>query len=606
MYLDNPNVAFGIWAWFAFWAMSMVLFIARRKKTVIKVRGLMLTATQSIATAVAVLAVMIRYILAEILPCFLIAWTINLAIVVWTTSICLRIIYLYINHRYNQNLLFNESVDLERPGAVSLGTVDEFGYPSKVEEANNRTRASVNQKAETSKEATQPDGVNHGLKQWFVRKTDSWVIEKGLYRRIRKVVLVWYIFTVVYCAIAQGLTKKLRLYPMDFSCKFEIVFYGLVVFSVLFLFIVVGIFSTWLISDIRDHSFIAKELIITYLIGTPNAILYLLFHEIQSLRDVVFDSAWLIVISLMTSHITSIVIPIILTYIEDYKTSRVTIDLNLVSFQKALGDRALFQEIKDFSIRDMCGENFYFLEALKELKFEAATLVLKHERKASETSRLPSLSVNMLKVNPYDMMHRKKSLSIIEDASAIVEDEHNISEPRARSAEESGSGLSPEPNANTDSRASHLSINRIKTRAESNSCLKPAARLSIEARTSGQSHTEYLRPRESSTIVRIGFLGTESVTDDEWDAINAKVVPTELVFKYIQFYNIYCRRGGQMEVNLSGDTKCKLEDIAAAGEWKIGDFDLARDEIMNVLFTNVYCRWAFQKKEEKAESSFVK
>ncbi|KAI8607752.1 hypothetical protein BC830DRAFT_86684 [Chytriomyces sp. MP71] len=295
---------------------------------------------------------------------------------------------------------------------------------------------------------------------------------------MRYAIFTYILIIFVYCAIIQGLSPRVSIYPLVQDCYFDLQQYGLCIFSVLIIFIFGGIFATWLVHDIQDHSFIAKELIITYSIGAPMAVLYLLFHTIPFLGTLSFDSNWL-----------------------------VTIDLNLKSFQEALGDRLLFEDIKKFAIRDMCGENFYFLEAMRDLKQEAALLVLRQKTRSVTAAdygamheRMMSVSLTVLRSGnraSHFGQIRKLSLSkdspagvIREEASSISETNEvkirvDVCEEKEEEEEEEGSENN---NANVRTVEDSFGING-----------RPARRsISSETRASILSANDYLKPRESS------------------------------------------------------------------------------------------------------------
>ncbi|KAJ3083004.1 hypothetical protein HDU99_000933 [Rhizoclosmatium hyalinum] len=538
-------------------------------------------------------------------------------------------------------MLFQE-VKAVRPGAssnLSLGPVDEFGYPLSADQI---TARGLSQKELTEDVSKKRDEVVLGfwtVKEWFNKKTDKWIIDKVIYKRLNYLMGGLYVTTVVYVIIVQVISSSNSIVPLSTICLFDLLQYGLLAVSVIFIQIFGGLLAVWLVHDIRDSNFIAGELLISYSVGAPCSILYLIFQETPSLKALSFNPNWLVIIPHFVSHIMAIVVPVILSYIEDYKTAQVVIELNLQSFQMALEDKTLFEDIKQYAIRDMCGENMYFLEALKVLKREAISTIMRrrqHSRQPSnincgtESQRKASAAFANIKFlqNKNDVIAEvsKEALDTVESMGRKGTRESTSTalqsgtEKRWRTAsiatttttnEEGSSMLSPSRKVSSSQTNSALP-------SQTNSALAPVQEddsISLKKSEKPRKSVSSEQQKGKTSVISFSIFhdrsqSMESVsrangssTTSQLGQLNATAVPQELVSKYHQFYLLYCKPGGQMEVNLSGEIRQELKQVYDSGEWKVGAFDRARSEIMNVLFTNIYCRWAFQQNDKERKKS---
>ncbi|KAJ3225219.1 hypothetical protein HDU81_008067 [Chytriomyces hyalinus] len=566
--------------WFAFCLLSSLMYYLRREKPLIKARPINLTISQTLSNWVAIFFIHSPYLVP--VPCFVRAWAINFAIVVWTTSTLVRNFQLYVQYRFNQNLLFKND-KRQTSGAISTmppGAVDEFGYPI-VSASADTPKAEIKMESSEmgaeSEESLLRKGV--GLKRAFIRLTDKWMIDKVVYKRINRIMFGMYILTGLYMIMAQFMSPSMAVTPtVNFVCTFDLIQYGLLAGGVFFLLICGGIFSMWLIHDITDSNFITCDCLITYCVGLPCGIIFLAFVQIPALTQLHFNPNWIIVIPLFTSQITSIAFPVIITFWEDYKSMKVKIDMNLVSFKAALEQRQLFEEIKEYAIRDMCGENVFFLEALKELRKEAISELMKFR------SRAPSFT------------ERKSSSSIAQ--MGFTSSKH--SRMRTSSQVTSENKQSQEALRLADLPSVPESCSSIAPRTDYGLISTPAYG---GGATSGVGHDSQSRLESLEHVATTRF-GTDTRTrrnpKDAHFHDNEPVPPT-LIYKYKQFDKLYCTAGGQMEVNLSAEVRRNLSAVREAEDWRIGSFDRARLEILNVLFTNVYCRWAHQRLEKGKE-----
>ncbi|TPX64711.1 hypothetical protein CcCBS67573_g08336 [Chytriomyces confervae] len=581
----SPEGAF-LCAWFAFCALSITAYYLRRHKPLIKARPAMLTINQTVSNISAVFFIHATY-LANV-PCFVRVWAINFSVVIWTTTTLVRNFQLYVQYRFNQNLLFKDGkaqVSGTSSAAV-VGPVDEFGYPigntqnsAAVPTAPLNELNSLNYTTKTnSAESLARKGV--GLKRAFIKLTDKWIIDKVVYKRINRIIIALYIITGSYLLVVQFFSKSMAIIPVvNFKCSFDLLQYGLLIGGVLFveflfsspflpsscgnsssatqqLLICGGIFSMWLIHDISDSNFITQDCLITYCVGLPSGIVFLAFQQIPALTRLSFDPSWIIIIPLFTSQITSIAIPVLLTFWEDYRSMKVKIDMNLTSFKAALEERQLFQEIKEYAIRDMCGENVFFLEALKDLKKDAISEFTKGR------SRAPSCS------------QRKSSNSLMQSGFTV-------------------------------SKASKMRSTSVQTTTEAQEGLKPTElpsihetsyqtipRLDNDLSSVRRGTTSVVSHESQSRSESIDFIpGTPRVAPEHRTrrshkdtlAFDKEPVPPSLVYKFKQFDSLYCVVGGQMEVNLSADARRNLNSVRETDDWRIGTFDQARLEILNVL-----------------------
>ncbi|KAJ3264906.1 hypothetical protein HDU77_007186 [Chytriomyces hyalinus] len=567
--------------WFAFCLLSSLMYHLRREKPLIKARPATLTINQTLSNLAAIFFIHSPYLVP--VPCFVRAWAINFAIVIWSTTTLVRNFQLYVQYRFNQNLLFKND-KRQASGAINTappGAVDEFGYPilpASVDAPNAEIKKDSSEMGADSEESLHRKGV--GLKRAFIRLTDKWMIDKVVYKRINRIMFGMYVLTGLYMIMAQFMSPSMAVTPtINFLCTFDLIQYGLLAGGVFFLLICGGIFSMWLIHDITDSNFITYDCLITYCVGLPSGIIFLAFVQIPSLTQLHFNPNWIIVIPLFTSQITSIAFPVILTFWEDFKSRRVKIDMNLVSFKAALEERQLFEEIKEYAIRDMCGENVFFLEALKELRKEAIAELAKFRSRApSFTERKSSSSI--VQMGFTTSKHSRMRTSSIQAASENKQSQEALRLADLPSVPESSSSIAPRPEIDL-------------TSAPPNG-----------GATSGMCHDSQSRLGSLEQVGTIRFATETRTRRNPKDAhfYDNEPVPPSLIYKYKQFDKLYCTAGGQMEVNLSAEVRRNLSSVREAEDWRIGSFDRARLEILNVLFTNVYCRWAHQRLEKDKES----
>jgi hypothetical protein len=79
-------------------------------------------------------------------------------------------------------------------------------------------------------------------------------------------------------------------------------------------------------------------------------------------------------------------------------------------------------------------------------------------------------------------------------------------------------------------------------------------------------------------------------------------VPSELLYKYNAFYNLYIRSGAINEVNVSADVRESLRRRYMLGKWMIDDFNAAKEEVvMNMVRRQ---SWSFKLCFMKIDDSF--
>ncbi|KAI8607753.1 hypothetical protein BC830DRAFT_86705 [Chytriomyces sp. MP71] len=134
MLLQHGHAGIFVYTWFFFVIISAIGYSLRRDKPLIKARPVTLTISQTTSGVIALFFLLCYYLFD--VPCFLRVWGLNLSIIVWSSTTLVRNLYLYIQYRYNQNLLFKEGLAKQQAGFPlgAEGPVDEFGYPT---DANN-------------------------------------------------------------------------------------------------------------------------------------------------------------------------------------------------------------------------------------------------------------------------------------------------------------------------------------------------------------------------------------------------------------------------------------------------------------------------------------
>ncbi|KAI8815462.1 hypothetical protein BJ742DRAFT_17709 [Cladochytrium replicatum] len=123
----------------------------------------------------------------------------------------------------------------------------------------------------------------------------------------------------------------------------------------------------------NDAYGIRQDLFVTNLFAIPGFILYFLIAMFWWKFNSVFGPNDVLLFMFGVSHIMSVVVPLIRTFMEVYR--RKHLKLNVESFEMVLHDPLLFNELKQFAIRDFCSEQTIFIEQVQKFK-EAATQAL--------------------------------------------------------------------------------------------------------------------------------------------------------------------------------------------------------------------------------------
>ncbi|KAI8612751.1 hypothetical protein BC830DRAFT_1135352 [Chytriomyces sp. MP71] len=860
-----------LYLWSLFWFLSMLVFLMRRKFKLIASRQVNLSLIQSFANLCAVILIHIDS-QSMAIPCFVELWMVNLAAPTWMGCVVIRSLFLFVQFRTHQRKLM-APVRKEKVASTGIVCQDEFGFPIQDDIANIPVNSN-DEEMRHDKDAGREQGnePKNGLRADMF---DKWIAESTVSRTLSWTLIMFYSVLIIYLAIAQVhcrcsrlirplnvvqvVTTRYAINPMEFSpCGLNGYEYAFSITTFLIVFIFGGVFTTWLVKDIKDHDFISRELLWTFSLTLPLAFAFLIFKIIPSLQGVWKNPNWLLIMILILSHCTSIVMPAIMSYVEEYRTNHVLVELSLPSFYTVYEDRTMFEDLKQFAIQDMCGENIFFLEALDFLKQGSRlhySRVQDHEMKTLQPKNCLLASIN-LSVAKLAVSHRSNSGSHADDlnldagsatnvpsstlklpvppalntsnpsvgilnplgtpsstvtsnepsCSAIVEIgsplvsidslkfiqrastisnraresvhppafQHKISilrESRARDSTSHRKGSNPTisslrdstaighairenrkgamglakasvvtmPSATTTSFSNLKRAGSMRTDSHGNSIkseadeMKPmreaAGRIlksqgnlvplrapdpsnpvfcvgspheSTDASFSSGSHTSSLQvsdaledrahgaqgpswrksqgsilqksqaslgrelrrgntscmglelPRtsqvslngfdthrvrksqgtigtrksvvsiagapdqaiKSSTISLRPSAGRKSILDlsrtshTKWRkmtpaeecALDQKPVPKHLLVQYNQVYELYCTERGSLEVNLSASTRQQLKEVVKTQDWKVGDFNRAREEVANIIFSNVYCRWVIHRHQNSEKA----
>ncbi|KAI8617694.1 hypothetical protein BC830DRAFT_80684 [Chytriomyces sp. MP71] len=339
--------------WYSVWLVSMVLFLARHNTPCIRSRTILLSSTQ----AVGHLLVMFfsggcDYLGADI-PCFLRMWLINLGFTAWSIALMSRFVLLYTSYRRNLNILFNPAA------STPEYEVDEFGCPVEKPEGLDENKGSKESLYRGSHVDPPPSKCSPwdfatiiaNMKLRFMRRTDAWIMEGSIQKQFWKPIVAIVLLMLVYLSLAQVFTQTARIRVGSGSrlCSFGALEYGFALCWGILSLCVGGSFMMWICFSCPDTDYIFSDLTLSCVSGILLAFVYLILSS-NSRLSLYAHSSWLFLeVLLVLSHITSIIVPVIQSFIEGWKATRVTFDMNHFAFEQVLRHRILYADLKKFA-----------------------------------------------------------------------------------------------------------------------------------------------------------------------------------------------------------------------------------------------------------------
>ncbi|RUS20022.1 hypothetical protein BC937DRAFT_86559 [Endogone sp. FLAS-F59071] len=220
-------------------------------------------------------------------------------------------------------------------------------------------------------------------------------------RRFVGIFFILLILTLAYLAITQRYSVRFAL--DETICTWGWEQYPLMIIFIFFILILYPA-SLWGVWNHRDANGIREDIIATVIVGIPGFVLYFVWLTIfpdgytpgDSLMRVYWGASNWPVMVMLVSHFTSIVIPMMQSYGVDYKRwgqskkekqmqnmvgdsiwirnlesyadttsqkfSKPSLPLTVESFCSTLDDPELFQQLRDFTVKDFCSEISLFLD----------------------------------------------------------------------------------------------------------------------------------------------------------------------------------------------------------------------------------------------------
>ncbi|KAJ3323190.1 hypothetical protein HDU76_013716 [Blyttiomyces sp. JEL0837] len=214
------------------------------------------------------------------------------------------------------------------------------------------------------------------LPQWMDRLVDEWICRK---KEMPSDSVFYFILLGVFSAVVAYLT----------------IWEYLLVAGPIILSLIIGA---------RDSNFLSYDIMVTLVVGYPAAIIGL--ASTRSTIQTYFPMEILPAIVFFISHITSVVHPVLLGLMDEYRSRHLTLLQNMDSFRQVLEDETLFESFKSFVAADLSIENALFWEALKELNRQTERSISYHLAHAHEHTK----SVNTVKHMKTPMPVLKKTM----------------------------------------------------------------------------------------------------------------------------------------------------------------------------------------------------
>ncbi|KAJ3248463.1 hypothetical protein HDU77_008108 [Chytriomyces hyalinus] len=77
-------------------------------------------------------------------------------------------------------------------------------------------------------------------------------------------------------------------------------------------------------------------------------------------------------------------------------------------------------------------------------------------------------------------------------------------------------------------------------------------------------------------------------------------VPLQVLHRYELVYKTYCSSGAPCELNLPYRIRMDLKEVADAVAWRVGSFDEAKANVVDLMFSNIYARWVCERQRRRS------
>ncbi|KAJ3148477.1 hypothetical protein HK101_002147 [Irineochytrium annulatum] len=382
---------------------------------------------------------------------------------------------------------------------------------------------------------------------------------------------------VVYASVVEVFTTKYRIYPvMDINlCTFGVMEYGFTYLMLILVLVIVNPLIFWVLSGVKESHFMAADLIVTGVLGTAVIVMYYFFSE--------FDASDFIPISFIVCiQIASVVVPVVKSYWDEYRYKSVTLRLNMESLEKVVADEDLFQSLKEFTAADLSVENALFLEAyqvlVKKTNRYSARLKATERRKSGGVHLMSPSTVSYLAT-----LEASRSDVPLANSITMTTTDQNIDET-------SGSLTSTSPTSPASPGSPVSPVSPAPSTVPLHPSATPSTRNLTRLPRSPSAPSSHPNSTPTTHITPAPAHVSLSTTPH--------YVPVEMRKRYTAFYYLYIAPGATHEVNIPYPIRAKLRDRLAGQDWRVGDFDEARQQVMALIFYDIYPRWMVKRARE--------
>ncbi|KAJ3195645.1 hypothetical protein HK101_011460 [Irineochytrium annulatum] len=387
------------------------------------------------------------------------------------------------------------------------------------------------------------------------RRLDMWLCRRRRNLTRREIAMFMMLVVgvmLVYLVFAQLFTTMYRMYPiMDFNhCVVHFLEYSPVIGYCLIVFVVINPFMFTLLLNVKESHSIVVDHLISIVCGTTVVCLVLF-----SANNILI--AIMPILITFATHCLNVIVPTVRSHWDDYCRKRFKLKHNMESFNVVLADRKLFQSFKEYVAADLSIENALFWEEYQMLMKKT----LKHFTK----SRRPT-AWSLNSTNPTLPPSTGATLAVLApDYTPLGSQSSNLGLPHRTPSEPRGGAPNSPPSSSSS----------------------PPPSLS-------HAHAQSQAAQQQNPVL-----------------------PQELRWSYTRFYRTFMEEGAPHEVNLSWQVTDELKKkwVAAGGgrpgesgeccPWSLMDFEKAKDEVVRLMYMNVYPRWIddIRKGEKEADSA---
>ncbi|KAI8842213.1 hypothetical protein BJ741DRAFT_592504 [Chytriomyces cf. hyalinus JEL632] len=608
LWTDHKMLDLGFFfVWIPVWFVTTLLFWSRRAKRVIAIRSIRIALVQSFVSMISLVFLRIGTLTSAV-PCFVELWFVIMSVILWIGCIMLRTVYLYIRVRQNEVALYGlhqgtfSSLDVQPSGQ---GFKDEFGFAIDVEGDPTRSfqmrpsssvlsgkqrmqqdagevsgievcssgLASVGAGVDAPSSMSRHESLQHSLNQ--IRRSftagNRTVFDKAIqywlgneessqtaFQKLEKAMWLVFLFSLLVTVFSQGFSKthafadagQISYCAMDLDYAF--------LYALLCLwFCILGPISVKYILRFRKSYVYAYDLLATGFVGIFMALLTTVCGTSRLCEPIQITPRIPLTLMILVSHLTSIIIPLIVSYCADFKFQKLTFDLKVESFRKVLEEEALFHSFKHFAAREMAIEEVLFWETYQDLKFT----IEQHIKSTRQKPIQPNVQVSALQMNSIRKPQTSQALMVLGETCA---DPQPHTEPPL-----TGPGLS-----------AHQQTNAQQSSINSPHLLTPKTAISA-------SSAVHLSLSRSISVLRASCSVLPADTGE---------LPASIVGKYSAFYLRFICDGSLYQVNLSAATRLALTAKFESGKWNPGDLETAKEEVVHSMYMNLYPRWIEEQK----------